>query len=147
MDEIEVFLAKKNSVELNLSETDEITADLSSDEISADLQKEETNVDVAFEQQIRLVMPKYHNEILGLDYENSGHKGFASTKQLETVKKTPATANSLGMVKVGENLDITDDGTLSVTTTDEAEGDNTKPITSKAVHTIVGNIDVLLSII
>lgn len=36
---------------------------------------------------------------------------------------------------------------LKVNTTDEAESDNTLPITSAGVHTIVGNIEALLEII
>jgi hypothetical protein len=39
------------------------------------------------------------------------------------------------------------DGVLGVNTADKVEGDNTLPITSAAVHTTVGNIEVLLSTI
>lgn len=46
----------------------------------------------------------------------------------------------------GENIDITD-GVISVITTDEVEEDNTKPVTSAAVYTEVGNIGVLLKTI
>lgn len=42
-------------------------------------------------------------------------------------------------------LTVSDNGVLRVNTTDVAEQDNTKPITSSAVHVIVGNIDTLLS--
>ena len=59
----------------------------------------------------------------------------------------PATAETLGIIKVGENLTITEDGVLSVDTATEVEQDNTKPITSAAVHTEIGNIDVLLKTI
>lgn len=38
-------------------------------------------------------------------------------------------------------------GVLSVNTTNRAEADNTQPITSAGVNTIVGNIDALLSTI
>lgn len=37
------------------------------------------------------------------------------------------------------------DGVLRVNTADEVEQDNTLPITSAAVHTTVGNIELLLS--
>lgn len=57
----------------------------------------------------------------------------------------PATAEKLGVIKVGNNLEITKDGVLSVTTTNEAEKDNTKPITSAGVYTQVGNIEILLA--
>ena len=48
---------------------------------------------------------------------------------------------------VGNNLEITSDGVLSVTTTDEMAQDNTRPITSAAVFAEVGNINVLLGTI
>ena len=60
---------------------------------------------------------------------------------------TPATRDKLGLVRVGENLNITTEGVLSVDVATEADPDNTKPITSAAVNTIVGNIDALLSMI
>lgn len=57
-----------------------------------------------------------------------------------------ATAEILGGVKIGANLAI-EDGVLSVLTADDAEPDNTRPITSAAVHTELGNIEVLLAAI
>ena len=57
----------------------------------------------------------------------------------------PATTERLGVVKIGENLKITEEGVLSVDTATEVEQDNTKPITSAAVHTEIGNIEVLLA--
>lgn len=59
----------------------------------------------------------------------------------------PATTESLGLIKVGANLKITKDGVLSVDTADAVEQDNTKPVTSAAVHTEIGNIEVLLAAI
>ncbi len=59
----------------------------------------------------------------------------------------PATTETLGLIKVGENLKITAEGVLSVDTATEVEQDNTKPITSAAVHVEIGNIDVLLKTI
>lgn len=58
-----------------------------------------------------------------------------------------ATAEKAGIVAVGKNLSITEDGVLSVETTDSAEQDNTKPITSAGVNLVVGNINALLAII
>lgn len=46
----------------------------------------------------------------------------------------------------GENIDITD-GVISVKTAPNVEKDNTKPITSGAVYTEIGNINVLLQTI
>lgn len=56
-----------------------------------------------------------------------------------------ASDKKLGGVMVGENLAISDTGVLSVTTADDVEEDNTKPITSAAVHVEIGNINVLLA--
>lgn len=58
-----------------------------------------------------------------------------------------ATTEKAGIVAVGKNLSITEDGVLSVETTDSAEQDNTKPITSAGVNLVVGNINALLAII
>lgn len=55
-------------------------------------------------------------------------------------------ANTVGGAKLGGGLKI-NDGTLSVDVATEAEEDNTKPISSAAVNTLVGNIDALLSTI
>ena len=56
-----------------------------------------------------------------------------------------ATPDSAGIIKVGKNLAISEDGVLSVITTDTAQQDNTKPITSAGVYTLAGNIEVLLA--
>ncbi len=61
--------------------------------------------------------------------------------------KPTASANTLGIVKVGDNLLISNDGVLSVDTANSVEQDNTKPITSAAVYTEVGNINALLETI
>lgn len=58
-----------------------------------------------------------------------------------------ASVDSLGLIKIGDNLKIETDGKLSVDTTDIVEQDNTKPITSAAVHVEVGNINALLETI
>lgn len=52
-----------------------------------------------------------------------------------------------GLVRVGENLKISADGVLSVDTATAVEEDNTRPVTSAAVQTTVGNIEVLLKTI
>lgn len=46
----------------------------------------------------------------------------------------------------GENIEIVDN-VISVQTADSVEEDNTKPITSAAVYTEVGNITILLETI
>ena len=54
-----------------------------------------------------------------------------------------ASETKLGAIKVGKNLKI-NDGVLSVDTVIDILQDNTKPVTSGAVYTEVGNIEVLL---
>lgn len=49
--------------------------------------------------------------------------------------------------KIGNNLIVDQSGRLSVDTASEVEEDNTKPITSAAVYTEVGNINALLALI
>ena len=56
-----------------------------------------------------------------------------------------ATKDQAGTIKVGDNLKISEDGVLSVDTTDTAQQDNTKPMTSAGVYTLAGNIEVLLA--
>lgn len=63
----------------------------------------------------------------------------------ETGSSGYATKDKAGTIKVGENLAISEDGVLSVITTDTAQQDNTKPITSAGVYTLAGNIEVLLA--
>ena len=57
-----------------------------------------------------------------------------------------ATKQLLGGIKVGEDLKITADGTLSVDKA-TAVADNTKPITAAAVYKEVGNINAILATI
>lgn len=64
---------------------------------------------------------------------------------LPTADLPIATSDTLGGIKVGENLKISSSGVLSVDTAESVEEDNTKPVTSAAVFTEVGNIEVLLS--
>lgn len=60
---------------------------------------------------------------------------------------TPATTEKLGVVRIGENLKITDAGVLSVDAADAVEQGNMKPITSAAVYVEIGNINALLETI
>lgn len=59
----------------------------------------------------------------------------------------PATETTLGGIIVGEDLQITQTGVLSVTKANAVEQDNTHPITAAAVYTEVGNINALLQTI
>lgn len=51
----------------------------------ANIKEEKINVD--FNEQFKLVVPTKHNELLNLDYENSGHTGFASAQELQELKE------------------------------------------------------------
>ena len=72
---------------------------------------------------------------------------FGQTVVVGGTSLRPATKSSLGGIIVGEDLDITSNGVLSVVKANKAEQDNTHPITSAAVYTEIGNIDVLLQTI
>lgn len=63
---------------------------------------------------------------------------------LPTAPLPIASSEILGGIKIGENLKIDENGVLSVDIATEMLEDNTKPITSGAVFTEVGNIEVLL---
>lgn len=59
----------------------------------------------------------------------------------------PATRTRLGGVIVGSNLNVDEDGTLSVDMASDIEKDNTRPISSAHVYTSIGNINALLGAI
>lgn len=80
-----------------------------------------------------------HDVLLNRDKSNQ-HPMSAITGLVEALN-TKATS-----FKTDETLSMKN-GTLSVNTTSEVESDNTLPITSAAVSTTVGNIEILLSII
>lgn len=48
--------------------------------------------------------------------------------------------------KIGDSLKL-ENNVLSVDTADSVEKDNTKPVTSAAVYTAIGNIEALLAIL
>lgn len=78
----------------------------------------------------------------------SGGGGDSESGNDDVTGELPiATSTTLGAIKVGKNLAITEDGTLSVNTTNQMEQDNTLPITSAGVYATVGNIEVLLKTI
>lgn len=72
----------------------------------------------------------------------SGGGGGGGSADVPIASETVA-----GIVRVGENLKISADGVLSVDTATAVEEDNTRPITSAAVQTTVGNIEILLKTI
>lgn len=73
--------------------------------------------------------------------------GFSDTQIINSGAYPIASSDALGVIKVGNNLTITEDGVLSVDTIGVIEEDNTKPVTSGAVYMEIGNIEVLLGAI
>lgn len=45
--------------------------------------KDDSPVKIAAEESISIAAPTYHRDLLGLDYESSGHTGFASSKEVK----------------------------------------------------------------
>lgn len=95
------------------------------------------------------VLVKDHDQLLNRDIPDQHTIDSITGLREALASKTdaPATTTSLGVIKVGENLTITEDGILSVDVASQAEADNTKPITSAAVNTLVGNVNAILSTI
>lgn len=74
-------------------------------------------------------------------------EGFDGLSSVQIDAIAPATEYTLGCIIVGEDLQITPEGVLSVQKATSVEADNTRPITSAAVYTEVGNINALLATI
>lgn len=47
---------------------------------------EDNKLKVKLQDVVRVVEPRQHNELLGLDYESSGHTGFASSQEVNELK-------------------------------------------------------------
>ena len=75
----------------------------------------------------------------GYEFTVTNGSGGGSGADVPIASETVA-----GIVRVGENLKIGADGVLSVDTATSVEEDNTRPVTSAAVQTTVGNIEILL---
>ena len=59
---------------------DEIIITLESNE--ADVTLESNELDTNLDNKISIIEPRQHSDLYGLDYESSGHTGFASSEQL-----------------------------------------------------------------
>lgn len=89
---------------------------------------------------------KYNvNTVVSNNYEDLENKPSINGTIL-IGDKTAEELNLQEKLNKGDNIEIKDN-VISVITTNDVEGDNTKPITSAGVYTIVGNINVLLQII
>lgn len=61
-----------NKIKVNFAPKKRLSATVSSPTLYVDLKS-----------QIKTLITKYHSELLGLDYESSGHTGFASTEYVQ----------------------------------------------------------------
>lgn len=66
------------------------------------------------------------------------------TMNAEAYRATLPGGSSGQAVEIGSGLKL-DNNVLSVDTADKVEEDNTKPVTSAAVYTEIGNIEALLA--
>lgn len=87
------------------------------------------------------------SELIGVLTEGDVLNGTLEIPAESSYQLPPATDHSLGGIIVGEDLQITPEGVLSVHKANEVEEDNTLPITAAAVYTEVGNINALLAAI
>ena len=78
--------------------------------------------------------------------ENPPSYGVDASEVEQIVKDYLATED-LTSLKIDERTLSFTNGVLSVNTTEQVEQDNTLPITSAAVYTVVGNIEILLGTI
>lgn len=80
--------------------------------------------------------------------ETENEDGSTTKKEVRLDEELATIKSKLGSAafETDETLSF-ENGVLKVNTADVAEADNTKPIKSSAVHTIVGNIEALLKTI
>lgn len=79
-----------------------------------------------------------------------GIMGNIGTYVEDYLKENPITDSSVkewAKKELGSGLIVSEDGRLSVDTADSVEKDNTKPVTSGAVFTVLGNVEALLSML
>lgn len=81
---------------------------------------------------------------VGVEEISNGHR-ITITDQ-NGPKSFDVLDGAAGSLEAGDNIEIKD-GRISVLTTDKIEADNTRPVTSAAVQTTVGNIEVYLETI
>lgn len=80
MDKIKIILQKPQETDINIKPIDEIN--------------------VNYGKTLSIIPPTQHSELLGLDFESSGHIGFASEKQLSILEENvvPKNLNSLSIL-------------------------------------------------
>ena len=90
---------------------DEIIITLESNELDATLESNE--LDTNLDNKITILEPRQHSDLLGLDYESSGHTGFASSEQLTLlVPKRLSTLPNLSAIadRTKANVYVDNDG-------------------------------------
>lgn len=96
-------------------------------------------------------MPELHEEIMNVEFciNEALEAEFGLVNEITTGGGNVgiATRSSLGVVMVGDNLNITSKGVLSVDMADSIEEDNTRPVSAAKVYTEIGNINALLATI
>ena len=75
----------------------------------------------------------------------AGTSAKEAAERAEEAAKKAESAVPAGSLSIGDGLKWAADGKLTVDTADKVEQDNTKPVTSAAVHTEIGNIEALLA--
>ena len=75
----------------------------------------------------------------------AGTSAKEAAERAEEAAKQAESAVPSGSLSIGNGLKWAADGKLTVDTADKVEQDNTKPVTSAAVHTELGNIEALLA--
>lgn len=77
----------------------------------------------------------------------AGSSAKEAADRAESAAKRAESAVPAGSLSIGNGLKWESVGKLAVDTADKVEQDNTKPVTSAAVHTEIGNIEILLQTI
>ena len=75
----------------------------------------------------------------------AGTSAKEAAERAEEAAKKAESAVPAGSLSIGDGLKWAADGKLTVDTADKVEQDNTKPVSSAAVHTELGNIEALLA--
>ena len=98
------------------------------------------------EQSVEFIVPDGepgYTPVRGVDYFTEADIEETAIRAAELVEINSIKAD----LKTDETLCFDEAGVLGVNTTNDAEADNTLPITSAGVHTQIGNIEILLGTI
>lgn len=89
--EIRISIVQEDKVDIGTQKETKISLGVEEDNIDIKMSKEE-NVEVEFETK-EIITTRNHSKLDNLDFENSGHIGFASAKDIEKV--VPKRLNAL----------------------------------------------------